>query len=148
MTIKQYLNALKKMDSQRSGYYNWLLKKGKSFKAPGKLTSQEKTFVKQYRHSNKAKQCYYNSQMLNLNNSKFQYYEGWYLWEDIGFPLEHGFNVLRKKVVDTTQFNQNKKRKRSFFGVHIPKSFLRKNISETGMAQSVLYKYYRYAYKQ
>ena len=129
-------------------YMTWVLSKGKSFSAPGKLTSKEKQDVKVFRYGTRAKECYYNAQMLAINDSRYKYYEGWYLWQDIPIPLEHGFNVRAGKVIDTTQFSQNIQRKRSYFGVHIPTSFIRKNMHETGMAEAILYKYFRHQQKK
>ena len=142
MTIKSYLIQLKRFPNYTK-FIIWVLKNGESFTSTGKLTPAEKRMLITYRCGTRVKECYYNSQLLSLNSS-FQYYEGWYLWEDIPLPLEHGFNVLRGKVVDTTRFDENRKRRRSYFGVHIPTKFVAKNMRESGMAEQMLYKYYLY----
>jgi len=140
--IKQYLQEFNKL-SKGKGHYGYALKCGNSFSSPGKLTPNEKKLLKKCRYSTKSRECYYNSQMLNICNPKFKYYEGWYLFEDIPIPLEHGFNVINGKVVDTTQFTERKSRKRNYFGINIPSKFVRKNMEETEMAEAMLYKYAR-----
>ena len=147
MTIRQYLSKLKMFTNMKT-YMTWVLKKGKSFSSPGKLTAKGKQDIKESRYSTRARECYYNAQMLAINDSRYKYYEGWYLWEDIPIPLEHGFNVRAGKVIDTTQHSQNKQRKRSYFGVHIPTSFIRKNMQETGMAEAILHTYFRHTQKK
>lgn len=140
MTIRSYLTQLKRFPNYTK-FIIWVLKNSESFTSTGKLTSAEKRLLIKYRCGTRAKECYYNAQLLSLN-SPFQYYEGWCLWEDIGIPLEHGFNVLRGKVVDTTLFDETRKRRRSYFGVHIPTKFVAENMRESGMAEQMLYKYY------
>ena len=141
VTIKTYLNNLKQFNNMNK-YITWVLKNGKFFKDVGQLNQQEKILIKKYRYSITAKQCYYNSQMLATSNSKFKYYEGWYLFKDIPIHLEHGFNIYNGKVIDTTQYNRNKKRSRQYFGVYIPVSFIRQNMNDTGRAEHILYKYF------
>ena len=84
----------------------------------------------------KIKQCYYNSQMLALQNPRILYYEGFANSKVLSLPLEHAFNVIDNKVVDVTW-----KDGKHYFGIYIPTDFIRKNIFKTGEAQQLITKY-------
>jgi hypothetical protein len=138
--IENYLNKLYEMTNQHM--YKWILQKGRAF---GQLAKQAelREIIKEYRYSTQSRQCYYNSQMMAISsNGEIDYYEGYYLTEHLPIPLEHGFNVYKGKVIDTTAYK--KFGVAEYFGVKIPLSFIRKIIAETGMAEALLWRYYRH----
>ena len=137
--IKQYLRQ-NYIIMKKDPFYEWVLKKGKLFK--GLKRQPYKDIIERYRHGTKSRQCYYNSQMMALNSSgKISYYEGWYVTEGFPFPFEHGFNVYNEKVIDTTAYGKHGVSE--YFGVKIPNKFILENMNRTGMAETILYSYYR-----
>ena len=139
MIIKEYLRNIQKI-SKGDPFYPWVIRTGKHFTSLKRQPYKE--LIEKYRHGTKSRQCYYNSQMMTINSSgKISYYEGWYVTEGIPFPLEHGFNVYNGKVIDTTAYGKHGVNE--YFGVRIPLSFIQKSVFETGMAEAILYKYFR-----
>ena len=132
--IKSYLKQIRKivMPNQKE-FYDWVLKNGKSFKENQISKIPENI-------SNRQKQCYYNSQMLVLSNDKFDYYEGWYVTEEIGIPFEHSWNVSNGKVIDVTAFKRFNVRE--YFGIKIPIEYVRKMLLKTGYSDGFLGRYY------
>ncbi|MCK4526075.1 hypothetical protein KAW18_01785 [candidate division WOR-3 bacterium] len=137
--IKKYLRQTYVM-MNKDPFYEWVLEKGKLFR--GLKRQPYKELIEKYRHGTKSKQCYYNSQMMALNSDgKISYYEGWYVTDGFSFPFDHGFNVYNGKVIDTTAYG--KMGVREYFGVKIPIKFVRESVLKTGMAEAILYRYYR-----
>ena len=133
--IKNYLKQIVrlKLGKPQQQFYKWVLKNGKSFnKINPKINKLENA-------SNSQRQCYYNSQMLALSG-KFEYYEGWYVTENINLPLEHGWNVLNGKVIDVT--SHNRFNVDEYFGIKIPINYIRKMILKTGYSDGFLGRYY------
>jgi len=136
--IEKYLDAIIEITSSNNNIYGWLKKKGKFF--------TQKIEPKSY---GKMKACYYNSQLLALDNEDIEYYEGYAIDSKIGFPMEHGFAIKNRKVIDSTW-----KTGKEYFGVKIPKSYIKKHWLENKIAGALLFYYYRdlnkrgqYAYK-
>jgi hypothetical protein len=126
--IKQYLEQLSTMPSNIGEFYKWVLANGKFF--------SKRLPVKRF---GKEKQCFYNSQTACLFEGE-DYYEGWGTL--YGLPLDHGFNVRNDTVIDRTWRNASKDTE--YFGVKIPKEFIRKHWFKTSMAENMLYRYYQH----
>jgi hypothetical protein len=84
------------------------------------------------------KYCYYNAQILLIRSSgRLKYYEGYALSSRRGIVHEHAWNVLNGKVIDLTWGEDAVE----YFGVHIPTSYVRKNIFKTHSAEQLIIKY-------
>jgi hypothetical protein len=132
--ILEYLNAIKKFHKNQSPgaiYYKWILKNGKLFTEKIDSKKFNKIFKKRF------KGCYYNAQMLALDNKELKYYEGWGISEGIGFPLDHGFNVAGGKVVDISWPDGIE-----YFGIEIPLDFIRKEMLRTETAGTILFQWW------
>lgn len=141
MNINQQLSMIKKMNKKTKKLINYFLKHSKKFTLNQKLTKKEIEIINESCRFNniKTKQCFYNSQMICLESEgKLKYYEGWF--NDL-LPLEHGWNVLNGKLVDKTGELLNLKSNTEYLGINIPLNFIRKNMLNTGMAESLLFKY-------
>lgn len=130
----EYLEAIKKLHRGNllgAAYYKWILENGKLFTEK----DQDRKFTKYFRK--RANGCYYNAQMLSLDNRKLKYFEGWGITEAVGIPLEHGFNVIDGKVIDISWSDG-----KEYFGVEIPKDFIRKEMLRTETAGTILFRWF------
>jgi len=130
-----YLKAVKKLHKGNpigKAYYKWILENGKFFSGQ----DQDREFTKCFKK--RANGCYYNAQMLSLDNKKLKYFEGWGISAGVGFPLEHGFNVADGKVFDISWSDTTE-----YFGVEIPKDFIRKEMLRTEMAGTILFQWFK-----
>lgn len=132
--ILEYLKAIAKLHAERrlaGAYYKWILKNGKLFTEKIDPKEFNKMFKKRF------KGCYYNAQMLALDNKELKYYEGWGISEGIGFPLDHGFNVAGGKIVDISWPDGIE-----YFGIEIPLDFIRKEMLRTETAGTILFQWW------
>lgn len=113
MEIVKYLQEIEKLGISEYGkkYYEFLLKNGKTFKKQSEFKKLNHVEVKM---------CFKNS-FLTAVCSNVDYYEGFYLCEDLSIPLEHAFNKRKKakQVIDVTaeKFDIPVK---EWFGVLVP----------------------------
>jgi len=132
--ILEYLNAIKKIhkgQSSRVAYYKWILENGKLFTEKDDPKKFNKVFKKRFRG------CYYNAQMLALDNEELKYYEGWGITGVVGFPLDHGFNVVGGRVVDISWPDGIE-----YFGIEIPSDFIREEMLRTEIAGTILFRWW------
>jgi len=132
--ILEHLNGLVKLYANRElagAYYKWILKNGKLFTEKTDPKKFNKIFKKRF------KGCYYNAQMLALDNKGLKYYEGWGITEAVGFPLDHGFNVTGGKVVDVSWPDGIE-----YFGIEIPLKFIREEMLRTEIAGTILFQWW------
>jgi len=132
--IIKYLKAVSKLQGKRQpakDYYKWIFKNGKLFTEKGDPSKFNKIFKKRF------KGCYYNAQMLTLDNKELKYYEGWGVTKMIGFPLDHGFNVADGKVIDISWPDGIE-----YFGVEIPADFIRTEMLRTEIAGTILFQWW------
>jgi len=94
----------------------------------------------------RTKQCYYNSQLLLLDNrSRLRYYEGWCLSNIV--PIEHAWCMLDGRVLDVTleladkQLNHDRADATEYYGLEIPLEFVRSNMLDTETAEQLIWKY-------
>lgn len=129
-----YLKAVKKLHKGNpigAAYYRWVLENGKLFTEKDGRRGFNKVFKKRF------KGCYYNAQMLALDNKELKYYEGWAVSEAIGFPLDHGFNVAEGRVVDISWPDGVE-----YFGILIPPDFIREEMLRTEIAGTILFRWW------
>jgi len=135
--LKGYIKALKWLmrdNKNASKFYSYILKGGKSFTADN-VRQMTTTELKKVCFKPKEKSCFYNSQTIALF-SDFDYYEGWGTTE-LGIPFEHAWNIKGDKVVDVTWKNG-----KMYFGVKIPKDFIRKFWLDNDMSDTLLARYW------
>lgn len=130
MVILEYLNQLKSLytsgkQEHAIRYMDWVLKEGKVFTIATKVKKK------------KLRQCYYNAQIIALEDDTIAYYEGWGITKRVGIPLEHGFNVKDGKIMDATWRDGE-----LYFGVHIPTDYIRKQWFKTKMSEALLTRYF------
>jgi hypothetical protein len=106
-------------------YYDWILRTGKTF-----------TITKEPVERGEMKKCYYNAQNLALDG-KVLYFEGWATTKTLGIPFEHGFNAVNNIVIDPTWTDGD-----LYFGINIPVDYIKKHWIKSGMAESLLPRYY------
>lgn len=126
------------MKGQRQNVFDWILENGEAFK--GRTLTEDEEKELQCALSGrlyKAKQCFYASQMIALSSPEYHYYEGYAQVQSLGLNFEHGWLVKDGKVFDPTWKDAT-----FYFGIEIPIGFVRKNISETGMAEPLLIKFF------
>lgn len=138
---------VRKVSSMMSGaqkeYWKWLLAHGECFVfTPLEDYELHEELKKRIGKSLfKPRACYYNAQICSVWDASkpfFLYYEGFATTDDFdNLPFEHGFLVHEGKVLDPTWKNG-----RDYFGVQIPVDFVRKEIVKTGVAGSILFRYY------
>lgn len=138
-SVLGYLQAIKNLlNGKQLEYYQWILNNGKYFKGTARDKRKEHELI-QKKYPHRQKNCYYNSQMLCLDYEDFEYYEGWYLPEKL-IPMEHGFVIYKDRVIDLTANGNGEVEE--YFGVNIPISFIRDWILKTGMAETILSRYW------
>lgn len=135
--LKGYVKALKwlmKDDKNVSKFYTYVMKGGKAFieKDVRQITAKE---LREVCFKPKERSCFYNSQVIALF-SDLDYYEGWGTTE-LGIPFYHAWNVKGKKVIDVTW-----KDGKMYFGVKIPKDFIRKFWLDNSISDTLLARYW------
>ena len=127
--------------------YDFVLDRGEIFDAETSLTKEEKKILAAACRGRKfeLKQCFYNAQMLVLNDvsGELQYVEG---WAHAGIiPVHHGWVLLGGKVIDLT-WRDRKGNSRvgrvtseyAYLGVPFDKDLIHSRILKTGWASSVI----------
>ncbi|MAH46017.1 hypothetical protein CMI37_09305 [Candidatus Pacearchaeota archaeon] len=138
--IKNYLKDLLRIThGKQKEFYEWVIRTGKSFEWEEITDPKMRDMLRMYRCGDKSRQCYYNSQLASLN-TPLDYYEGWYVTENLPIPLDHGFNIYNGKVVDYTAYGKFKVEE--YFGVHVPDNFILSFMDKTGMSDALLGRYY------
>lgn len=84
MTV-EHLKLINSIDARNTDYYSWLAAQGLVFENIEYLPKYYMLRVKQ-------KQCFANSAIIALSTG-FDYYEGYYVNEELPIPLPHAFNV-------------------------------------------------------
>jgi len=128
------------MSEQQNDYYKWVLSQGKIFTDEDRNKDKEKELINQ-NHSHKQKQCFYNSHILLTRYDDFEYYEGWYITENLPIPIEHGFIVYKGKIIDITV--NSKFKVIEYFGVKIPTEFVCTRILKNRYSDSMLFWYWK-----
>jgi len=137
--ILDYLNGILKLHQNLRGermvpaeaYYEWLLKNGKLFTEKEDAEKYHQEFKKVF------KGCYFNAQVMALDNKELTYYEGWGITEKVGIPLEHAFNAVDGKVVDITWVDGIE-----YFGVEVPVMFVTGAFLKVERAHPVLFQWW------
>jgi hypothetical protein len=138
---KTYTRQLKKLMQmhRQVAFYDFMLEKGKEFKEHFTLNYKDRKVLDWLqRRRPKIKGCYYNSQMLILDNKELKYFEGFATTKTLGLPLEHAWCVYKDKIVDVTW----KENGDEYFGVEIPIELVRKTICDTGKSITILDRYF------
>lgn len=158
--LKNYLTSfakmMEKMNSSHGYYYKSLyhfaVQEFKHYE-PSHLTIEEKSIVmravKNMGFEPQVKQCFYNSQVLVVNDDKniIKYVEG-YATNII--PTLHGWCEINGKVIDLTWKNDRKEyvfgdfpRNRAYAGVVFPSEYVGKSMYKTGFAGTLIEDYHR-----
>lgn len=74
------------------------------------------------------KSCFRNSLLASLMFPDLDYYEGWYITENIPIPFEHAFNIKDGSVIDFTS-HKFKIPVVEYYGVVIPKEILEEYVN-------------------
>jgi len=122
-------------NKKQKAYWKWFLSKGIEFKT-SPLTPSIKKMIKDVNLIPRKRSCFYNAQMLALANPRIKYFEGYAISKKIGMSLQHGFNVIRGKVIDVTWEDGD-----DYFGIHIPTNFIGKSLLSLGVSESLLWRY-------
>jgi hypothetical protein len=120
-------------------FHNFILENGKEFKEHLTLDyKKDPRILKWLSRKPKPSSCYYNSQLLAIDNPELKYFEGTATTKKLGIPLEHGWCVFEGKVVDVTWVEDGDE----YFGIEVPVEFIKKKMVETEMSRDVLRDYY------
>ena len=146
MNPKQYHIGIRNLTKSNKNmkialdFHNFILKNGKEFNEHLTLDYKKDPRILKWTSNRKPQQsaCYYNSQLLALDNPELKYFEGTATTKKLGIPLEHGWCVFEGKVVDVTW----KESGDEYFGIEVPVDFIRKRMVETEMSRDVLRDYY------
>lgn len=144
-TLIDYIKGLKwlvKDNKKAAKIYDYILKNGKSFNG----SDQELSSHFRGKSKPRAKSCFYNAQKIALDHDNLEYFEGWAISKAVPIPLEHGWVVYKPQSVvsdsvlgDVAEVTW--KDGVEYFGVMIPKDFIRKDWVKTGSSNSLLMKY-------
>lgn len=134
--LLDYLNGILRLhypvygekDTPGWGFYNWILKTGKLFTEKEDAEKYHQEFKKVF------KGCYFNAQVMALDNKELTYYEGWRITEKVGIPMEHAFNIVEGKVVDITWADGIE-----YFGIEVPIMFVTGEFIKRRTAHPVLF---------
>ena len=105
--------------------------------------------------------CFYNAQLMTLNNNCLGYYEGIMFSTGNGKAVHHGFNAIKNKVIDVTYVKNQSDMdsdlvtlpgsnfKLFYHGIYIPREFIKSLPSEDGNYPNrpLLLKYFEYCVK-
>lgn len=145
MNPKKYIEDVKMLIERNANmtnqvaYWNFLLQNGREFKEHlGDYKKDKRIRNWLCKRKPKMKNCYYNAQLLVLDNPNLKYVEGLATSKRLGIPFEHGWCIFEGKIVDVTWKDDGDE----YFGVEIPTDFIRKRIVVTGMSQNYLGDYY------
>lgn len=117
-------------------FYRWALKNGQSFTGDDRDRQKEREVIDAHQMRIHIKECFYNAQILAVQQKDLQYYEGWYVTE-LSIPFEHGFLVHDKRVIDLTA-NMKNIAVKEYFGIPISTNFVRDFILKHEIAASLL----------
>lgn len=135
--LEQIANMMSKANSNAKHYYDWLLHNGKAFKARPLTFDQEQELKQLFgRKIYRPKECFYSCQLIAIE-SDYQYWEGYGTTKTIELNLEHAWLVKNGEVYDPTWRDADE-----YFGVEIPKDYIRQNMAKTGTAECMLGKYF------
>jgi hypothetical protein len=145
MNPKKYImdisNFMRANESMRIAtiFHEFMLTEGKEFREHLTLDYKKDKRILKWLSRNPQKQaCYYNSQLLAVDNPELKYFEGFATTKKLGLPLEHGWCVFEGKVVDVTWKDNGDE----YFGVEVPVGFIRKRMVETQMSRDLLRDYF------
>lgn len=135
--IKKYLNGITQIctGNQRE-FYRWVLKSGQSFTGNDRDRQKEREVIDSHHMRIHVKECFYNAQLLAVQQKDLHYYEGWYV-ADVILPFEHGFLVHDGRVIDVTANMKNISVK-EYFGIPIPTNYIQDFILKHKIATSLL----------
>jgi len=126
-------------------YYGLQLNELKSVKTQP-LTDEENSIVKKYTYEKpQARECYANAQRLAHNSDgEIKYVEGFYLFDDFPFPIDHAWNEINGKFFDPTLLGRGKdSSKVHYYGKVIPMKQVVDNMLSTEQYTSVLRQEFR-----
>lgn len=113
--IVEYLENIQRLglSDKQQIWYHFLLAQGKVFKVRKDFEKEDLPFIKQ-------RQCFNNS-FLTATAYEYEYFEGFYLCENIDLPIEHAFNKKPNDevIVDLTAQKYNIPVE-EWFGVKVP----------------------------
>lgn len=118
--IEDYINLVISWDTNKTEFYKWILKHGKHYTRDLEIENKVKDI-----HSHldiQLKQCFRNSQILNMMDRSYLYIEGFYIVGQL-FPMEHAFNIYKNKAFDMTA-DKGGFDVTELFGVIIPNNIL------------------------
>lgn len=132
----QQLHEMMKPHKQ-ANIFKWLLENGKEYSFHPIPARQQRYLARRLGSPLfTPKQCYYNAQMLIVSGQKgtYKYCEGYATTQDFEFPFEHSWLLYHGRVVDPSWRDG-----KNYFGVTIPKEFVRRSLLDTEIAQSILF---------
>jgi hypothetical protein len=135
-TAKSYVEELRKImvkNKYAVDFYDFILQNGKSFRSrpsPDKLPNNLRSC------SYKTKECFYNAQMISLLYG-YDYYEG---FANSIIPTEHAWVVTQDNVLIDLTWDKvaEPEEELDYFGVHIPREFISKQINKTGNSTDMM----------
>lgn len=117
--VIEHIETIRKLGltGKKMEYYNFLLENGKSFEFQV-YENDVPPFIRR-------QQCFKNSFLMAIVDDSIEYYEGFYVCEDIPIPLEHAFNI-KGDAVEVSDFTAQKFGILvvEWFGVKVPKWIL------------------------
>jgi hypothetical protein len=148
--IEQYISITKGFKKPKGYYYDSIyhfIRENSKFYDSSPLTKEELAHVNKVKKSlgfvPQIRQCFYNSQMMMLNDytGQIKYTEG---YANFIMPVNHAWNTINGKVIDLTWKDTNDKNiygtfsnKLSYYGTEFSSEMIRKRMLETEMANSV-----------
>lgn len=110
------------------GYLNWILENGTNFTQADFKEVNVPDFVEM-------KMCYSNSLKYSVL-SDADYFQGFFIFKDIPILLEHAFNVVDGKVIDTTaQYNIGRRGKShkpsEWFGIKLSNRLIHEYVADS-----------------
>jgi len=121
MKIKNYLKGLVEITTgPQQEYYKWVLRYGREYKVRQRGAK--------FQFKPRMKECYRNSVLAHLERG-YPYCDGYVVFDNnIPIAIEHAFNLINERVIDTTA-DEFEFKSVEYFGIIIPDDILEESMN-------------------
>lgn len=126
--MMSYIDGLSSFETMGE-YYKWIRDNAEFMETDAEMIKEKNKLRKELHFRPKKKECFYTAFLAMADD--IDYYEGWVLCPDLGFPIEHAWNVKNGRVIDFTA-GLGLPDDCIYYGLKLPNDYVREKILEYG----------------